>query len=125
MDLDKFRHQRIYLSQLAFLLGWDRRTLNKWVYKKCITIYSDTANGRKYISSVQFEYAWNEFVMHDLQKRYGERWCDAFEAYQNVNVMLLIALQDAGKNKMRLSNYAPTEHEKKVLSRLTGKSFEL
>lgn len=119
--------ERIYLKEAATLLDKDIRTVKTLAERKGITIFSDSPNGSKYMSRVQFDYARNETIIKDFKYKYGDRWLEAFEAHMKIDLVAAIKLGERkGRTEKVMSNsYQPTQKEIQILSRLTGKSSEL
>ena len=121
MEIFNLKQQRLYLTELIKILGWDKRTIKTWCYVNGIFIYSDGPNGRKYMSRIQFLCAWNKEFIEEYQEKYGDRWLEALEAHINVNVFMALKLSPLRIFRQKaFPAYTPTLKESEIMSRLTG-----
>jgi hypothetical protein len=123
----KMISNRITLIEAALLLGIDKRTVKTRLLKKGASLYSDGPNSPTYVALVQFEYAFNEAIISDLRKKYGELWYEVYQAYKENDLkrMVEIIQQIQNGSYRKTHSYNLTQREREIISDLTGKPTEL
>lgn len=117
--MEQVNSDKIYIIEVCLFSKLSEVLVENWIKKNGICIYQDNV-GKKYISTIQLVYAENMSLIQDLQNDHGDHWRDAFEAHQNVGVMMVTAKAESKKTIRLLSKRnLSQQHYYNLLTRLS------
>ncbi len=113
----------ISLQEAARVLKMrDNRSVKRFCVKNNVKIFMEGGSNRAFILHVQLVYARHKLFIGYLREKYNDKWFEAFQAYMNMDLLNVVAIEETGKGNVTatIDRYkVEGRFEKKFSERLT------
>ena|ERR1022692_1731609 len=117
------------LKEAAELLHYkDTRSVEKWCWKRGVEIFLEEGSRKKYLISMQFEFARLKKFIEYLKVKFKEKWLDAFQIYMSMNITKVVEIEEGiiSETPVNTISYKPQgKQEKNFLVKLQKITPEL
>lgn len=116
-------NETITLKEAGESLGYkDTRSIEKWCQSNNVMIFFEPGTKRKYLMQLQFRHARLKQFIEYLKEKYKEKWLDAFQRYESMDITKVIELEEMGKMTFSITNnYKPAGNQERRFFNLLSK----